>query len=67
MNYSFSRTRGLDEAKAFLSQALSRGKFPQALLIHGPEGVGQNPLLLDLADIWLARPRRRRRDMPRGR
>ncbi len=53
MRFSFSRAQGLEEAKAFLSQALSSGKFPHGLLVHGPEGVGQNPLLLDLVDILL--------------
>src|SRR3954471_19331916 len=53
MEFRFSRAQGLEEAKAFLAQALSSGKFPHALLVHGPEGVGQNPLLLDLADILL--------------
>src|SRR4051812_28421355 len=51
MKFSFGRTAGLEEAKAFLTQALSGNKFPHALLIHGPEGAGQNALLLDLADI----------------
>ena len=49
----FNRTLGLDSAKASLSQALSSGKFPHALLVHGPEGVGQNPLLLDLVDLLI--------------
>ena len=53
MRFSFSRAQGLEEAKAFLSQALASGKFPHGLLVHGPEGVGQNPLLLDLVDILL--------------
>jgi hypothetical protein len=53
MRFHFSRAQGLEEAKAYLSQALSSGKFPHALLVHGPEGVGQNPLLLDLIDILL--------------
>ena len=51
--FHFSRTQGLDEAKAFLTQALASGKFPHGLLVHGPEGVGQNALLLDLVDILL--------------
>jgi DNA polymerase-3 subunit delta' len=53
MKFAFSRTQGLEEAKSFVSRALDSGKFPHALLIHGPEGVGQNPLLLDLVDILL--------------
>ncbi len=53
MKFTFSRAQGLDEAKSFLTQALASGKFPHALLVHGPEGVGQNPLILDLADILL--------------
>ncbi|MDB5048938.1 MAG: DNA-directed polymerase [Fibrobacteres bacterium] len=53
MKFSFTRTQGLEEAKAFLTQALSSGKFPHGLLVHGPEGVGQNALLLDLVDILL--------------
>lgn len=51
MKLTFGRTAGLDDAKAFLAQALSGNRFPHALLIHGPEGAGQNALLLDLADI----------------
>lgn len=53
MHYTFSRAQGMEEAKSSLVQALSSGKFPHALLVHGPEGVGQNALLLDLADILL--------------
>jgi DNA polymerase III delta prime subunit len=53
MRFAFTRTQGLEAAKAFLSQALASGKFPHGLLVHGPEGVGQNPLLLDLVDILL--------------
>src|SRR3954467_4984531 len=53
MEFRFSRAQGLEEAKSFLTQALYSGKFPHALLVHGPGGVGQNPLLLDLADILL--------------
>jgi DNA polymerase III delta prime subunit len=53
MEFTFSRAQGLEEAKTFLGRALSSGKFPHALLIHGAEGMGQNPLLLDLADILL--------------
>jgi DNA polymerase-3 subunit delta' len=56
MKFAFSRTQGLEEAKSFLSRALASGKFPHALLINGPEGVGQNPLLLDLVDILLCEP-----------
>jgi hypothetical protein len=51
MKFSFGRTAGLEDAKAFLTQALAGNKFPHALLVHGPEGAGQNALLLDLADI----------------
>jgi len=43
----------LEEAKSSLAHAITSGKFPHALLVHGPEGVGQNPLLLDLADLLL--------------
>lgn len=53
MNYAFPRTTGLEESKAFLTQALASGKFPHGLLVHGPEGAGQEALLLDLADILL--------------
>src|SRR4051812_24147733 len=53
MNFNFNRTAGMEEAKAFLTQSLATGKFPHALLVHGPEGVGQNALLLDIADILL--------------
>lgn len=60
MKFTFSRARGLDEAKSFLTQALASGKFPHALLVHGPEGVGQNPLILDLADILLCESRETR-------
>jgi DNA polymerase III subunit delta' len=51
--YLFSRTLGLEEAKASLSHAIASHKFPHALLIHGPAGVGQLPMLLDLADILI--------------
>jgi DNA polymerase III delta prime subunit len=51
--FSYSRTWGLDDAKASLSQALSSQKFPHALLIHGPAGVGQNALVLDLVDLLI--------------
>ncbi len=47
----FSRTLGLDEAKTSLAHALTTNTFPHALLVHGPEGVGQNALLLDLVDL----------------
>src|SRR5690606_24438973 len=53
MHYIFSRAQGMEEAKSSLVQALSSAKFPHALLVHGPEGVGQNALLLDLTDILL--------------
>jgi hypothetical protein len=51
MKFSFGRTAGLEDAKGFLTQALAGNRFPHALLVHGPEGAGQNALLLDLADI----------------
>jgi DNA polymerase-3 subunit delta' len=51
MEFSFGRTAGLEGAKAFLKQALAGNRFPHALLVHGPEGAGQNALLLDVADI----------------
>jgi DNA polymerase III subunit delta' len=60
MKFIFSRARGLDDAKSFLTQALASGKFPHALLVHGSEGVGQNPLILDLADILLCESREMR-------
>lgn len=53
MKTAFSRSQGMGEAKAFLGRALASGKFPHALLVHGPEGVGQNALLLDLVDLLL--------------
>jgi len=53
MGFLFSRSLGLESAKASLTQAILSEKFPHALLVHGPEGAGQNPLLLDLADILL--------------
>jgi DNA polymerase-3 subunit delta' len=53
MEIAFRRTQGLEDAKAFLTRAVVSGKFPHALLVHGPEGMGQNALLLDLVDILL--------------
>ena len=60
MNISFSRTQGLPEAKAFLAQAFATGTFPHGLLIHGPAGMGQNALALDLAEILLCEDAARR-------
>lgn len=51
--FSYTRTWGLDDAKASLAQAISSHKFPHALLIHGPAGVGQNALVLDLVDLLI--------------
>jgi hypothetical protein len=53
MEIAFRRTLGLEEARSFLARALASGKFPHALLIHGPRGMGQNALALDLADLLL--------------
>jgi hypothetical protein len=60
METVFNRTLGLDDAKAFLARALSSGKFPHALLIHGPQGIGQNALALDLVDLLLCEDAARR-------
>lgn len=60
MEIAFSRTLGLDDARAFLSRALSSGKFPHGLLIHGPEGAGQNALALDIADLLVCEDADRR-------
>lgn len=60
MDISFSRTQGLPEAKSFLAQAFASGSFPHGLLIHGPSGLGQNALALDLADILLCEDAARR-------
>jgi hypothetical protein len=60
MEVAFSRTLGLDDARAFLSRALSSGKFPHGLLIHGPEGAGQNALALDIADLLVCEDAARR-------
>ncbi len=60
METAFSRTLGLDDARAFLSRALSSGKFPHGLLIHGPQGMGQNALALDIADLLLCEDGTRR-------
>lgn len=60
MEIAFSRTLGLEEARNFLARALSSGKFPHALLIHGPAGMGQNALALDLADLLLCEDAARR-------
>jgi hypothetical protein len=60
METIFNRTLGLDDAKAFLARALSTGKFPHALLIHGPQGIGQNALALDLVDLLLCEDAARR-------
>jgi DNA polymerase-3 subunit delta' len=51
MNFDFPRTLGQDDARERLRQALSRGRFPHALLVHGEPGLGQHALLLDLAQI----------------
>jgi hypothetical protein len=60
METLFNRTLGLDDAKNFLARALSSGKFPHALLIHGPQGIGQNALALDLVDLLLCEDAARR-------
>lgn len=60
MEATFNRPLGLADAKAFLARALASGKFPHALLIHGPEGMGQNALALDLADLLLCEDAARR-------
>lgn len=51
MKTGFPRTFGQEEAKERLRQALDRGRFPHALLVHGEAGLGQHALLLDLAQI----------------
>jgi DNA polymerase-3 subunit delta' len=51
MNFEFPRTLGQEDARERLRQALSRGRFPHALLVHGEPGLGQHALLLDLAHI----------------
>jgi DNA polymerase-3 subunit delta' len=50
---TFSRTADQQTQKEFLSQAVAGNTFPQALLLHGPKGVGQSSLLVDLAEILL--------------
>lgn len=60
MEVAFSRTLGLDDARAFVSRALSTGKFPHGLLIHGPAGAGQNALALDIADLLVCEDADRR-------
>jgi DNA polymerase-3 subunit delta' len=51
MTFDFPRTLGQEDARERLSQALSQGRFPHALLVHGEAGLGQHALLLDLAHI----------------
>ncbi len=51
MQISFPRTLGQEASKERLRQALVRGRFPHALLVHGQSGLGQHALLLDLAQI----------------
>ena len=51
MNFDFPRTLGQEDARERLRQALSQGRFPHALLVHGEPGLGQHALLLDLAHI----------------
>lgn len=60
METVFSRTLGLEDARAFASRALASGKFPHALLIHGPEGAGQHALALDIADLLVCEDGARR-------
>lgn len=60
METLFNRTLGHDDAKDFLARALATGKFPHALLIHGPQGIGQNALALDLVDLLLCEDAARR-------
>ena len=60
MHTAFGRTPGLEDAKDFLGRALAGGKFPHALLIYGPEGMGQNALALDLVDQLLCENAERR-------
>lgn len=51
MTFDFSRTLGQEDAKQRLARALSAGRFPHALLVHGEPGLGQHALLLDIAQI----------------
>lgn len=51
MRFEFPRTLGQEEAKERLRRALESGRFPHALLVHGEPGLGQQALLLDLAQI----------------
>jgi hypothetical protein len=60
MQVAFSRTLGLDDARSFVTRALSSGKFPHGLLIHGPAGAGQNALALDIADLLVCEDAARR-------
>src|SRR5437870_4326834 len=51
MKFLFPRTFGQNESKERLSLALAQERFPHALLVHGEPGLGQQALLLDLAQI----------------
>jgi DNA polymerase-3 subunit delta' len=44
---------GQETAKAFLAESIKKDIFPHSLLVHGPGGVGQSGLLMDLSDILL--------------
>ncbi len=51
MNLQFFRTLGQRDTRNLLAQALTQKRFPHALLLHGEPGLGQQALLLDLAQI----------------
>ncbi|MFC1585797.1 hypothetical protein ACFL5V_09650 [Fibrobacterota bacterium] len=53
LDLKFTRTFHQAAAKDFLLHSLAGGSFPQALLIHGPAGVGQTALVIDLAQMLL--------------
>jgi DNA polymerase III subunit delta' len=46
---SFARVLGHDRIKRILGKALAQGRFPPALLLAGPEGVGKRTLALATA------------------
>ena len=55
VEYRFPRTLGQEAIREKLRQALAQDRFPHALLLHGETGLGQNALLVDLAQILSCR------------
>jgi DNA polymerase-3 subunit delta' len=54
----FEHVLGQSRAKEFLTQAITGGRLPHALLLTGPEGIGKQVLALELARLLLCFERR---------